>query len=162
MRKALITAGLLVVFGTTAIAQSPANVEKAKRFRANQTASAIVTTTASQELNVEKQNILSNDNVLQSSTQLGELGARYAVAYSNNAAQLKELGAPYAIGLENGAQLQELGAPYAIGLENGAQLQELGAPYAIGLENGAQLQELGAPYAIGLENGAQLQELGVR
>ena len=58
MRKAIITAGLLVVFGTTAIAQSPTNVEKAKRFRTNQTAATIVTTTASQELNVEKQNIL--------------------------------------------------------------------------------------------------------
>ncbi|MCH8871260.1 hypothetical protein IH824_00545, partial [candidate division KSB1 bacterium] len=31
MRKAIITAGLLVVFGTSAIAQSPANVEKARR-----------------------------------------------------------------------------------------------------------------------------------
>ena len=110
MRKALITAGLLVVFGTSAIAQSPANVEKANRFRTNQTASTIVTTTASQELNLEKQNILSNDNVLQSSTQLEELGSRYAVAWSNNAAQLQELGATYAIGLENGPQLKELGA----------------------------------------------------
>ncbi len=108
MRKAIITAGLLVVFGTSAIAQSPANVEKAKRFRTNQTASAIVTTTASQELNVEKQNILSNNNVLQSSTQLEELGARYAVAYSNNAAQLKELGT-YKLTMENAAQLKELG-----------------------------------------------------
>jgi len=76
MRKAIITAGLLVVFGTSAIAQSPANVEKAKRFRTNETKSAIVTTTASQELNVEKQNILSNNNVLQSSTQLKELGTQ--------------------------------------------------------------------------------------
>ncbi len=33
MRKTIITAGLLVVFGTTAIAQSPANVEKARRFK---------------------------------------------------------------------------------------------------------------------------------
>ncbi len=134
MRQAIITAGLLVVFGTSAIAQSPANVEKANRFRTNQTASAIVTTTASQELNVEKQNILSNNNVLQSSTQLEELGARYAVAYSNNAAQLKELDA-YKVGLENAAQLKELGA-YKVGLENAAQLQELGT-YKVGLENAA-------------------------
>ena len=110
MRKAIITAGLLVVFGTTAIAQSPANVEKAKRFRTNETTATIVTTTASQELNVEKQNILSNDNVLQSSTQLEELGARYAVAWSRNGTQLKELGSRWDIGLENAAQLKELGS----------------------------------------------------
>ncbi len=111
MRKALITAGLLVVFGTTAIAQSPANVEKAKRFRTNETKSTVVTTTASQELNVEKQDILSNDNVLQSSTQLEELGARDAVAWSNNGTQLKELGSRYAVAWSNnGTQLKEIGS----------------------------------------------------
>jgi len=128
MRKVIITAGLLVVFGTSAIAQSPANVEKAKRFRTNQTAATIVTTTASQELNVEKQNILSNDNVLQSSTQLEELGARYAVAWSNNGTQLKELGSRYASAWSNNAaQLKELGSRWDIGLENAAQLKELGS-----------------------------------
>ncbi len=144
MRKALITAGLLVVFGTTAIAQSPAHVEKAKRFRTNETKSDLVSTASAQEIKVQKQHALSNDTILKSTT------------------QLQELGSTYAIGLENGAQLQELGATYAIGLENGAQLQELGSTYAIGLENSAQLQELGSTYAIGLENGAQLKELGAR
>jgi len=145
MRKALITAGLLVVFGTSAIAQSPANVEKAKRFRTNETASTIVTTTASQELNVEKQNIPSNDNVLLSSTQLEELGARYASAWSNNGTQLKELGSRYASAWSNNAaQLKELGSRWDIGLENAAQLKELGSRWDIGLENAAQLKELGS------------------
>ncbi len=116
----------MVVFGTTAIAQSPANVEKANRFRANETKSNLLSTAAALEIKVQKQDDLSNDTILKST------------------AQLQELGATYAIGLENGAQLKELGATYAIGLENGAQLQELGSTYAIGLENGAQLQELGA------------------
>ncbi|MCH7674496.1 hypothetical protein IH879_06020 [candidate division KSB1 bacterium] len=91
MRKAIITAGLLVVFGTTAIAQSPANVEKAKRFRTNETKSNLVSTASAQEIKVQKQRELSNDTILKSS------------------AQLQELGASYAIHLENGAQLQELG-----------------------------------------------------
>ena len=91
MRKAIITAGLLVVFGTTAIAQSPANVEKAKRFRSNETKSTVVTTTASQELTVEKQNNIPNENVLKSSAQIKELGV-YRPGF-DNAAQIKELGA---------------------------------------------------------------------
>ncbi len=87
MRKALITAGLLVVFGTTATAQSPANVEKAKRFRTNETKSKWVSTASAQEIKVQKQGELSNATILKSS------------------AQLQELGSTYAIGLENGAQL---------------------------------------------------------
>ncbi len=92
MRKALITAGLLAVFGTTAIAQSPANVEKANRFRANETKSNLVSTASAQEIKVQRQRDLSNDTILKST------------------AQLQELGSTYAIGLENGPQLKKLGA----------------------------------------------------
>jgi len=125
MRKAIITAGLLVVFGTTAIAQSPANVEKANRFRTNETKSNLVSTASAQEIKVQKQRELSNDTILKSS------------------AQVKELGGTYRVGLENAVQLQELGGTYRVGLENAAQLQELGGTYRVGLENAAQLQELG-------------------
>ena len=96
MRKAIITAGLLVVFGTTAIAQSPANVEKAKRFRSNQIKSVVGTTGLSLKLDIAKPNNPS-----------------------------KELGS-WNIGLENAAQLQELGSNYSLGMDNAAQLQELG------------------------------------
>ena len=106
MRKAIITAGLLVVFGTSAIAQSPANVEKARRFRTNETKSNLVSTASAQEIKVQKQRELSNDTILKSSAQVKELGT-------------------YRVGLENAAQLQELGT-YRVGLENAAQLQELG------------------------------------
>jgi len=92
MRKAIITAGLLVVFGTTSIAQSPANVEKAKRFRTSETKSNLLGTASTLEIKAQKQDDLSNDTILKSS------------------AQLKELGSTYAIGLENGAQLKKLGA----------------------------------------------------
>ena len=103
MRKAIITAGLLVAFGTTVIAQSPANVEKAKRFRTNETKFNLVSTAAAQEIKVQKQNELSNDTILKASAQVKELGSRYAVAWSNNAAQLKELGSSWDIGMENAA-----------------------------------------------------------
>jgi len=82
----------LVIFGTTAIAQSPANVEKARGFRTNKTKSNLVSTASAQEIKVQKQRELSNDTILKSS------------------AQLQELGSTYAIGLENGAQLKKLGA----------------------------------------------------
>jgi len=92
MRKAILTASLLVVFGTTAIAQSPANLEKANRFRANETKSNLLGTASAQEIKVQKQREWSNDTILKSSS------------------QLQELGVTYGIGLENGAQLKELGA----------------------------------------------------
>ncbi len=91
MRKALITAGILVVFGTSAIAQSPANVEKAKRFRTNETKSNLVGTASAQEIKVQKQRELSNDTILESSAQLQELGGLYGLGM-DNAAQVKELG----------------------------------------------------------------------
>ncbi len=166
MRKALITAGLLVVFGTSAIAQSPANVEKANRFRTNETKSNLVSTASAQEIKVQKQRELSNDTILKSSAQVKELGSRYAVAWSNNAAQLKELGSTYAVGFsQNTAQLKELGSTYAVGFsQNTAQLKELGSTYAVGFsQNAAQLKELGSTYAVGFsQNAAQLKELGTR
>jgi len=109
MRKTIITAGLLVVFGTTAIAQSPLNVEKAKRFRTNETKSNFVSTASAQEIKVQKQRALSNDAILKSSAQLRELGTTYGLGLDPNAAQLKELGTTYGLGLDpNAAQLKEL------------------------------------------------------
>jgi len=125
MRKAIITAGLLVVFGTSAIAQSPANVEKAKRFRTNETKSNLVSTASVQEIKVQKQRELSNDTILKSSAQLKELGGLYGLGI-DNAAQLKELGGLYGLGIDNAAQLKELGGLYGLGIDNAAQVKELG------------------------------------
>ena len=93
----------MVVFGTTAIVQSPANVEKARRFRTSETKSNLLSTASDQEIKVQKQRELSNDAILKSSAQVKELGSRYAIAYGDSKAnaQLKELGTTYAIGLEN-------------------------------------------------------------
>ncbi len=61
MRKAPHHRRPLVVFGTTAIAQSPANVEKARCFRTNKTKSNLVSTASAQEIKVQKQREWSND-----------------------------------------------------------------------------------------------------
>ena len=111
MRRALITAVLVAIVAVSSIAQTPANVEKANRFRITaQTEN--VNTDQIATINTENQTKI-DIRVLETknSAQLKELGSRYALAHSENASQLKELGSRYALAhSENASQLKSLGS----------------------------------------------------
>ncbi|MFQ6115745.1 MAG: hypothetical protein ACE5NG_16925, partial [bacterium] len=115
MKTSILIAVLTLIFVTAALAQSPANVEKAVRFRAPQSNAPVMVQSESQTLNSKKVDNSIDLNAVEhrSTAQLQELGTRYANGWGENAAQLKELGTRYANGWgENAAQLKELGTRY--------------------------------------------------
>ena len=151
----LITIAVLFIT-VSGVAQTPNNVEKAMRFRANTNATELSTTSPAEvKINeVSKANVPAMEN--KSSSQLEALGSRYAWATSNS--QLQALGSRYAWATSN-SQLESLGSRYAWATSN-SQLELLGSRYAWATSN-SQLETLGSRYAWATSN-SQLSSLGSR
>ena len=151
----LITIAVLFI-AVSGVAQTPNNVEKAMRFRANVNAAELSTTSPTEvKINeVSKANVSAMEN--KSSSQLEQLGSRYIWATSNS--QLNELGSRYIWATSN-SQLSELGSRYIWATSN-SQLSDLGSRYIWATSN-SQLSDLGSRYIWATSN-SQLNSLGSR
>ena len=107
---AFLVAIALLFISISGVAQTPNNVEKATRFRANANATELNTTSPIEvKVNeVSKANLPAMEN--KSSSQLEALGSRYSWATSNS--QLESLGSRYSWATSN-SQLESLGSRYS-------------------------------------------------